>query len=189
MRLDDLLSKRKTSILEKWFDAVLDSYPSDTSKFLRNQKNRFTNPVGATISQGIEKIFDELLSGQSSDDFSEFLDNIVKIRAVQDFTPSEALGFIFKLKKIVRDELADDITPLISEELFDFETRTDNLMMSAFDNYMKCREKIYDFKANQAKNMTFRLLQRAKLICDVTEEEMELEVSDNLNIKRKEVKK
>lgn len=189
MRLNDLLSKRKTSILEKWFDAVLDSYPSDTSKFLRNQKNRFTNPVGATISQGIEEIFNGLLSDQPSGDFYEFLDNIVKIRAVQDFTPSKALGFIFSLKKIIRDELADEITPQISKELLNFEDRTDNLMMSAFDNYMKCREKIYDFKANEAKNMTFRLLQRAKLICDVEEEEMELEVSDNLNIKRKEVKK
>jgi hypothetical protein len=31
---------------------------------------------------------------------------------------------------------------------------------------MKCREKIYELKANEARNMTFRLLQQAKLIVD-----------------------
>jgi hypothetical protein len=29
---------------------------------------------------------------------------------------------------------------------------------------MKCREKIYELKANESKNMTFRLLQQARLI-------------------------
>jgi len=36
--------------------------------------------------------------------------------------------------------------------------------------YMKCREKIYEIKANEARNMTFRLLQQAKLIADNDDE-------------------
>ena len=31
---------------------------------------------------------------------------------------------------------------------------------------MKCREKIYDIKANEARSMTFRLLQKAQLIVE-----------------------
>jgi hypothetical protein len=36
------------------------------------------------------------------DTVSTFLDGIVRIRAVQNFAPSEAVAFIFHLKKVIR---------------------------------------------------------------------------------------
>ena len=91
MRLNSLLADKKASILEKWFDVIIESYPPDTSNFLKTQSNRFANPIGSTISKGIEDIFDELLRGLNKEKTSEFLDNMVRIRAVQDFTPSQAV--------------------------------------------------------------------------------------------------
>ena len=94
MRLNSLLADKKASILEKWFDVIIESYPPDTSNFLKTQSNRFANPIGSTISKGIEDIFDELLRGLNKEKTSEFLDNLdnmVRIRAVQDFTPSQAV--------------------------------------------------------------------------------------------------
>jgi hypothetical protein len=35
-------------------------------------------------------------------------------------------------------------------------------MLYAFDLYMGCREKIYDLKAQESRNMTFRLLQKVQ---------------------------
>jgi hypothetical protein len=52
----------------------------------------------------------------------------------------------------------------MSEQLSAFDSTIDDLALYAFDIYMKCREKIYELKANEAKNATFRLLQRAKLM-------------------------
>jgi len=166
MDLKQLLQKRKTTIVKKWFDAVTETYPDDTSRFLNKQKDQFTNPVGYTISEGIEHLFDALLEGMLQDKVSAFLDSIIRIRAIQDFTPSEAVAFIFRLKKVIRQELGDDILKQqgMSEALSTFDSAIDDLALFAFDIYMKCREKIYELKANEARNMTFRLLQKAQLI-------------------------
>ncbi|MEE9612204.1 MAG: RsbRD N-terminal domain-containing protein, partial [Desulfatiglandales bacterium] len=75
MMLKDFLSQKRAVILKKWLHLILQTYPPDSSSFLHKEKNRFANPVGNTISQSIEAIFDELLKGVDSDKVSPFLDN------------------------------------------------------------------------------------------------------------------
>ena len=171
MGLYDLLGEKKSIILKTWFDVLLQSYPSDTSGFLRKQERQFSNPVGYTFSQGLEGLLDELFSTQEMDflRISPLLDSIIRIRAVQDLTPSQALAFIFHLKKIIRDEVGHPET-VVSGEMPELESRIDALALVAFDLYMKCREKIYDLKANEVRDRTYRLLQRAHLINDGQEQ-------------------
>jgi hypothetical protein len=166
--LKNQLMAKKSAILKKWFDAVADTYPDNTSNFLKKQKAQFTNPVGHTLAEGLEGLFEALLKGVIPDTVSTFLDSIIRIRAIQEFTPSEAVSFVFLLKKIVRQELgAENLQQQrLSEELAAFDSSVDDLALYSFDIYMKCREKIYDLKANEARSMTFRLLQQAKLIVD-----------------------
>jgi len=168
MNLKQHLLEKKAVILKKWFDAIADTYQSDTSSFLKKQKAQFTNPVGYTLAEGTEGLFDALLQGMIPDTVSSFLDAIIRLRAIQDFAPSEALAFIFQLKKVIRQELGNEVLRQqgMAEELMAFESAIDDLALFAFDIYMKCREKIYELKANEARNMTFRLLQQAKLIVD-----------------------
>lgn len=171
MELKSLLTEKRAAILRKWFDLILDTYPSDTSSFFKKQKNQFANPVGHTISEGIEGLFDGLLEEADSDRVSPFLDNIIRVRAIQDFTPSEAIGFIFLLKKVIRESLEREIREhQMYDELLRVESGIDELVRSSFDVYMKCREQVYDLKANEVKNMTFRLLQRANLVKEIQEE-------------------
>jgi hypothetical protein len=162
------LLEKKTAILKKWFDAVADTYPDNTSSFLKKKKAQFTNPVGYNLAEGLEGLFEALLQGVILDKVSAFLDSIVRIRAIQEFTPSEALAFVFQLKKIVRQEIGSDVLQQqrMFEELAAFDAAIDDLALFSFDIFMKCREKIYELKANEARNMTFRLLQQAKLIVD-----------------------
>ena len=87
----------------------MNSYPVDTSMFLKQENDRFVNPVGYTISREIEVIYDELLGERHPDKFFASLDSIIRIRSVQDFTPSQAIAFVFRLKKAVRDELDSEI--------------------------------------------------------------------------------
>lgn len=166
MNLKNQLIAKKSAILKKWFNAVADTYPDNTASFLKKQKAQFTNPVGYTLAEGLEGLFDALLKGMIPDTVSTFLDSIIRIRAIQEFTPSEAVAFIFQLKKIVREELGNEIARQQVNELAAFDSSIDDLALYSFDIYMKCREKIYDLKANEARNMTFRLLQQAKLIVD-----------------------
>lgn len=178
MTLKDSLSERKENILEKWFELIIDAYPPDTSRFLRDQKDRFANPVGATISRGLEGIFEEILKDkQDQAKVSVFIDNIIRIKAVQNFNPSQAISFIFLLKNIIRDELAGDaLQNLDADELLALESQIDGLALMAFDIFMSCREKIYEIKSNEARDMTFRLLQRADLLKEKTNQ-----VADDMN--------
>lgn len=174
MKLKNLLYGKKSAILKRWFDLTLETYPAETALFFKSQKNRFANPVGYTISQGIEDLFEEILQGVNSDKVSLFLDNIIRVRAIQDFTPSQAISFIFLLKKVMREELGREIHEnSIAEELLVLESRIDDLAILSFDIFMKCREKIYELKAMQLNNQTYTLLKKAKLIVDLEEQEMD----------------
>lgn len=167
MILEDLLSQKKAAILDRCFRLILETYPADTSRFLKQEKDRFVNPVGHTISQEIEVLFDELLQGMNSAKLSASLENIIKIRAVQDFTPSQAIAFTFLLKKAIREELENEIRKKkIYEELLKFETKIDRVIFLAFDIYMKCRQKIYEIKIDEVKAQregAFKLLERINL--------------------------
>ncbi len=121
------------------------------------------------------------------DRVSVFLDTIIRIRAIQEFTPSQAVSFVFFLKKIIRDELAtgDPRQHSLSDELTLLENQIDSLGLLAFDIFMRCREKLYDIKANEMKNMTFRLLQKANLICEKPGEEPDISDSKFVNLNEK----
>lgn len=163
-----LLLEKKSALLERWFDIVLETYPPDSSSFLKNKKRQFANPVGYTISRGLEHLLDELLreGEMDAEKISSFLESIIRIRAIQELTPSQALAFVFRLKKLLKEEMGSAGTAR-SEEIEALESRIDAIALISFDLYMKCREKIYELKANEVRNMTFRLLQKAKLVCEI----------------------
>ena len=91
-----------------------------------------------------------------------FLDSIIRVRAIQDFTPSKAVSFTTILKKIIREELSSDISKdQLFKELLELESRIDRLTGLAFDIYMECREKLFEIRTREVKDMTYRLIQRA----------------------------
>jgi hypothetical protein len=164
MSLEKILLENKTTILKRWFDLILETYPADTAALMRKDRNQFTNPVGSTISQEIEVLYKGLLEGKNSEGFSASLNSILKIRSVQDFSPSNAVGFIFLLKKAMEETLKREIREEpIREEWLKFLSRIDELALRAFDIYMDCREKICEIRINQAKSekeMAFRMMER-----------------------------
>lgn len=168
MRLANLLEQKKTAIVRNWFDLVVQTYPADTSRFLKTQKDPFANPVGKTVRHGLEALFDILLKGLDPETISSFLDPIIRIRAVQDFSPSQAVSFIFSLKQIIRNSLESELRDeLIWTELLKLELTIDELGLIAFDIYMECREKIYQIQANEMKTRTFSAFKRAGLVSDI----------------------
>jgi hypothetical protein len=170
MNLKEHLQENRSAIVDQWFETVVGTYQEETRGPLRRQNAPFTNPVGFNTAQGLEGLFDGLLNGMMPAETSRFLDGIVRIRAVQDFAPSEALRFILQLKDVVRKVLAEALQdPSTACELVAFESAIDDLALFAFDLYMQCRETIYDIKAKEARSMTFRLLQKAQLITDKQE--------------------
>lgn len=148
MDLQSLLSSKKKTILQKWTDAVLDTYESPG--FFKKQKDRFANPIGATISDGLQELYDILLENRELDEAAAPLESIIKMRAVQDFTPSRAVSFVYQLKGIVRQEAAGEKNSEGSRaSLAVFEARLDRVALMAFDLYMECRERLHRIRVNE----------------------------------------
>jgi hypothetical protein len=168
--LSDLLKAKKTAVLGRWFGLILETYPPNTSKLLKAERDRFVNPVGQTIAKEIEAIYGELIGGMNSDRISESLENMLRIRSVQDFSPSQAVLFVHSLKKAIKDELAGEMRGGdVFEEWLALESNIDHLTLRAFDIYMKCREKICEIRIHEMESQrdgALRLMARSGLIPD-----------------------
>ena len=172
--LKDLLEQKKAAITKKWFDAIVETYPAETSGFLKRQKDQFSNPVGHAITQGVESMFEALITDQDFSSQISFLEDIIKVRAIQDFTPAKAVGFIFPIKKAVRNELDKEIRQKqIENELVEFEAKVDDLALLAFNIYSQCREHLNNVKIEELKRMTYTLMKNANLMYDIPAQEFE----------------
>jgi hypothetical protein len=164
MNLKNLLTDRRSNIIKKWRELTLAAYPGDAQRFLKKEKNRFANPVGRTIGEAVEVLYDELLKGGNTESASSALDRIIRIRAVQDLRPSQAIGFILQLKGIIGEELRTVAQENgLSEEIQGVEHTIDNMALMAFDIYTQCRQKIYEIRVSEVQSQVSGLLRRANL--------------------------
>lgn len=169
MTFESTLAERKAELSQKWAELVLRTYPKETQKVWTRQKDRFQNPVGAAIIEATGALFDHLIEWQDAEGMARSLDKLIRIRAVQDFTPSQAISFVFLLKKLLRDEF---FRPMKKDgtldELLRFEAKVDNLAMMSFDIYSKSREEVFRFRVEEVKRAQSSLLRKAGLVADVT---------------------
>jgi hypothetical protein len=167
--LKGLIRKKKSEIIRNWFEATIQTYAPDTAQFFKGQKDQFGNPVGSITSKGLVFLLDQLLDTWDAEAVKAYLDPIIRIRAIQDFSPSQATGFILLLKEVLRKNLASELqNDANAIQLLAFESKIDQLCLLAFDLYMDCKEKIYELSANETRNRTFRAFERAGLISDVS---------------------
>jgi hypothetical protein len=153
MSLNHLLAKKKKAILHKWFDRVLGTYPIDMQGFFRQQSDRFANPVGSTILASLEGLFQELLKKEDYEKARSFLEDILRIRSVQDFSPSQAVVFLPLLKGVLKDEIGEQVRQnRLYGEWLELESRIDEFLLLAFDIYMACREKIFQLKTQELRS-------------------------------------
>jgi hypothetical protein len=180
MRLNNLLAQRKTAIIKNWFTLAVETYPPDTASFLKRQKDPFANPVGRTISLGLEALFNELLKEMDHEIITSFLDPIIRIRAIQNFSPAQAVNFIFLLKKAIRENIKKEgLEEQLFNELLLFESKIDKLALIAFNIYVQCKEKIYDLKANEMRNTTYKAFKRAGLVREMPVDEPDIKPNIN----------
>jgi hypothetical protein len=171
MNLDSFLLQNRNTIIKKWFNCIVGTYAPETSRLLQKESNQFANPVGHTILHGIQAVYDEFLQSTDHEKLSPHLDRIIRIRAVQDFSPAQAISFVFALKKIVKDELQNHLheNRIPVSEIAAFESRVDDLALLAFTVYSQCRERLYEVRLTEFKTRTYRLLQRANLLEEIPE--------------------
>lgn len=163
MKLTHLLSQKKPAIYERWLNLIFAGYPPETAGFLKKEKDRFSNPMAYRISQGAKGLCEALVTEMEPEEVSTYLDEIIRIKAVQDFTASQALAFVFLLKTVIRDELAKEIraNAQLAEEVLELESRIDGMALLGFDVYQKRREKLNEIRVNEIKSKVSGLLRRS----------------------------
>lgn len=121
-------------VAERWSERAFASYPAESAALLSAGQDPFRNPAGHTIRESLGTLVRELLGAMNESAVASALDALVRLRAVQGFLPSQALGFIFELRGIMPKE-SSALTP-------DLPQRIDRLALMAFDRYMACRDQI-----------------------------------------------
>ena len=131
------------------------------------------------MSTGIEALVDDMLGEAEPGQLLAHLGPILKVRSVQDFRPSEAVSFVFRLKEAVREELSDELPPsAVASELAAFDARVDRLALLAFDVYTQCRERLHEARVNDVKRRVSGVMRRLGLGLDELDPGPDVPVSD-----------
>jgi len=153
MELHRLLEKKKPVILEKWLAAIYDTYPADTARFLEREMDMFSNPVGYNSSANACHILEGLTRGEEEATMSSFLEEIIRIRAVQDFTPDQAVSFVSRLKTVIADQLEPEIRRYnLWSEWEGLQASIDNLKLMAYEIHAKMKQKIQHIRMKELEN-------------------------------------
>jgi len=152
--MQQFLEQNKKAILSVWVERIFQSYKPEMVRFLEKEKNQFANPVRHTIITCTEKIYDGLKNHIEMDEKFPGLEDLIKLRAVQEFLPSEALFFIFSLKEIIGNIMLKDSSV---NDLIAFERKMDDLTRLAFNIYTNSRNKIYEIRLSEIKAQSRRM--------------------------------
>jgi hypothetical protein len=157
--LGEYLSKHRDAVVAEWYERVISQYPPETARFLRQQPDPFANPVGTALREELGPLYDAFVAGGAGDRIEQSLDRIIRVRAVQDFRPSQAIGFLIELKQLIRGRVASH--GLVCEsELAALESRLDGLLLVAFDVYSRCREQIHEIRVKDIRNRSLKMMER-----------------------------
>ena len=159
--ISDFLEAKRSAVIKHWLDAVLSTYSEQGAGFMRRQKDQFANPVGSTIKAGLERLFDEFAAGLDPERTAPHLDAIVRIRAVQEFMPSDALAFVIQFKEILRNTAGGALEP---DDWAELDNRTDRMALMAFDIYSSCRERLYQIRIKEMERNHHMLLRRSGMV-------------------------
>ncbi len=164
MRAIDIFREHKESLVRQWVENVFASYPLDTKGFLRTQEDPFLNPVGEMTHTVLDVLYDavtgeHLIKGKAE----AALERFVKLRAVQDFPPSQALGILYAFKSILRTALLEICRKEgLLEDLLEAESRLDTLALLAFDLYVKDRETLAEQRIREIRMQHAQLVRWAQ---------------------------
>jgi hypothetical protein len=159
--LEELVKQRMDAVAERWVEDVLSAYADDAAALFRRERDPFANPLGHGVREGTRGLLEVLVGGVEEDEACKHLDEIVRIRAVQQIPPSQALSFVFSLKPILRKELPEATRdPKLALELEELEARVDKLALMAFDRYSDCREEVSQLRISEVKRQVSWVLEK-----------------------------
>jgi hypothetical protein len=152
MILKEFMRKHKEKILRQWLDLVYDTYPTETSRFLKEEQDRFANPVAYTMACNLDALLEDLLNNCPVEALHPHLEEIIKIRAVQDFSPSRAVSFVPLAKIAILNSVPDkSLTREMYAAIHKMDGQIDMMTGAAFDIYCSCKDAINQLRIKDLK--------------------------------------
>lgn len=155
-------------------ESVISTYPAESARFFLDTRDPFANPVGATLKKGLSDLYEVLVAADFvPDTVVAALEPIVRLRAVQEFTPSRALGFILDIKGIMRKGIpaeGKNTSPgdkILNDAINEIAGRIDAALLLAFDIYLESKKKVYLLRARQARDSVNKLLIKKGLMSEL----------------------
>ncbi|MDR0826259.1 MAG: RsbRD N-terminal domain-containing protein [Desulfovibrio sp.] len=159
-----LLCPCREDLLRRWTEAFHATYPFAASGLLRSRKDRFANPVGFHTDEAAKALLDGLFSRNSDEEsLRRAVEDIVRIRAVQDFSPEQAVGVFYAIKELLREKVMDSGRAAhLMPALLLMESRVDAVILLAFGVYARCREKLCMQRVDEFKRRHSQILRLAE---------------------------
>jgi hypothetical protein len=157
--LDHIVRNNRTAILSDWFEMIAGAYPDETAKFLKEKKDPFGNPVGAALRDELGTVLDGVVGIADDEAVAASLDRIIRVRAVQEFTPSAAVGFVLNLKPILH-RLVESEASAAPDDPTRIDRAVDRLVLMAFDVYTTCREQVFEIRVKSIRDLSAKHIER-----------------------------
>lgn len=151
MGLKKLLIKNKNAIAEKWIASVLQGNAQSVIEI--ESHRRFANPQADRITQELEAQFENLIQENENCAGRFLCENLLRIKALSEEAPAEAVAFPFALRTIIRDQIAAELeNNSLRAEFVQFEEKIERFALQVFQKYTENREKIFQLKLKEIKN-------------------------------------
>ncbi|MDR2056253.1 MAG: RsbRD N-terminal domain-containing protein [Desulfovibrio sp.] len=164
MNLLEYFRNDKEDILRLWTGAVYAASPFETKGLLRTVTDPFGNPGADMIREAAGALYDAVAGEETTAaDVKSAMERFVKLRAVQQGTPSQALGVFYLLKPVMRERLLPHCsTPDDVNDYLTAESRLDSLALLAFDMYMAARETLAESRVKEIRNQHAQITRWAR---------------------------
>jgi hypothetical protein len=161
MTIRSILGERRGAVLERWRELIRAADGRAGTSLPTRGSDPFHDPMGVALHKGTAAILEALLGDGEPEAARPGVDEIVRVRSVQELTPSQALGFVFLLRRALHEAAGDSGD---AAEWRSLDSRIDAISLQAFEAYVACRERVFDIRVREAARANSVLLRRARLL-------------------------
>jgi hypothetical protein len=136
--LNTLIVQNHEQILEEWLYLRLAIISKQKQSLIMTQMDPFQNPIHHQLYKGLKVILGNY--EKKGEKYTEAVEQICRILAIQDFPPSTAMALFYELKRIVRKLVKKTGVGFKAKDWVEFNSCIETMTLEAFDCYCVQRE-------------------------------------------------